>query len=160
MDEEPVVAGWGHRMRTGRWLRALCFGGGAAALSWEILWQHHASLSLGISALGTAITLAVTMGGMAIGSLGLARVLRTTTVAQPLRLYGMCEGFIGLWGLALGPAFHAIERLDTLAFRANPDVAPIVHLAGIAVALGPPAVAMGATIPALGLVARAGGAAV
>ena len=46
----------------------LIFGSGVAALSWELLWQHHASLALGVSAKGTAITLATTMAGMAIGS--------------------------------------------------------------------------------------------
>ena len=35
--------------------------GGIAALSWEILWQLEASLSIGISALGTALTLAAVM---------------------------------------------------------------------------------------------------
>ena len=36
-----------------------CIGlGGCAALSWEVLWQIKSSLALGVSAWGTAITLA------------------------------------------------------------------------------------------------------
>jgi hypothetical protein len=39
----------------------LVFSSGAAALSWELLWQHFAVLALGVSGGGTAIVLATTM---------------------------------------------------------------------------------------------------
>jgi hypothetical protein len=42
---------------------------GFATLAWEVLWQIKATLALGISAWGTAITLAVIMGGMSLGGL-------------------------------------------------------------------------------------------
>ncbi len=53
----------------------LVFASGLAALSWEVLWQHYASLALGVSAIGTALTLAVTMGGMTLGAMWAARRL-------------------------------------------------------------------------------------
>jgi hypothetical protein len=40
----------------------LVFCAGAAALSWELLWQHFAALALGVSAGGTAIVLGTTAG--------------------------------------------------------------------------------------------------
>ena len=39
----------------------LAYFSGFAALSWEVIWQIKSSLALGVSALGTALTLAVTM---------------------------------------------------------------------------------------------------
>ena len=47
-------------------LYALVSFAGAAALSWEVLWQLEAALAIGVSAKGTAITLAASMGGMTI----------------------------------------------------------------------------------------------
>jgi hypothetical protein len=37
---------------------------GLAALSWQVVWQIKSSLALGVSAWGTALTLATTMGGL------------------------------------------------------------------------------------------------
>ena len=49
-------------------IHAMVVVGGMAALSWEVLWQLRSTLALGASALGTSITLAATMGGMAVGA--------------------------------------------------------------------------------------------
>ena len=54
---------------------ALVLAAGVAALSWEVLWQLQSSLALGISAKGTALTLAATMGGMSIGATLMGRAL-------------------------------------------------------------------------------------
>ncbi|MBT9588998.1 fused MFS/spermidine synthase [bacterium] len=124
---------------------------GLAALSWEVLWQLKASLSLGISAMGTAITLATTMGGMALGSLLTARYWPGS---NPLRLYAGLELLIGLSGLALTPGFAWLERVDAQIYQAWPWAAPCLHLLGIALLLGTPATAMGATIPVYGVLAR------
>ena len=101
--------------------RALGFGtqvavtlGGVAALSWEIVWQVHAALSLGVSALGTALTLAATMGGMTLGSLAMGRALRGRSLARPLRVYGALEAVVGVSGLLLGVGFAVIEALGQL----------------------------------------------
>lgn len=70
--------------------------GGVAALSWEVLWQLGASLSLGVSAIGTAITLAVTMAGMTVGSFLMGRALKGRTVEPPLLVYAALEAVIGV----------------------------------------------------------------
>ena len=93
-------------------VRALIFMGGAAALSWEILWQLRASLALGASAQATALVLAVTMGGMALGSMAAGRMLERRSLDRPLVLYGWLECAIGLFGLLMLPGFAALEKMD------------------------------------------------
>jgi len=127
--------------------------GGCAALSWEVLWQIESSLALGVSARGTAITLATTMAGMGAGSLLAGRWLARRRVARPLRLYGRLEAAIGLAGLALPFGFAALERLDGWLYRLEPALASPLHTLGIALLLGPAALAMGATVPVFGLLA-------
>lgn len=127
---------------------------GLAALSWELLWQLKSSLSIGVSARGAAITLIATMGGMTLGSLAMGRVLKNREVARPLRLYGLLEVIIGLSGVALGPAFVQLEAADRWVYQTSPGAAPTVHLLGIVAILGAPTMAMGATIPVFGLIAR------
>jgi spermidine synthase len=138
-------------------LHALVAVAGLAALSWEVLWQLEASLALGISARGTALTLATTMGGLALGSSLMGRVLRTRTVARPLRVYAALEAVVGLTGLLLLPGLRLVARLDAQAFGAGGALASLVHLGGLVAVLGPPAIAMGATIPMIALAARGAG---
>ena len=75
-------------------IHAMVAVGGVAALSWEVLWQHHASLAIGVSARGTAITLAATMAGITVGSLIGGRWL-IDRMPHPIRLYGVLEAVIG-----------------------------------------------------------------
>ena len=134
--------------------------GGVAALSWEVLWQLGASLSLGVSATGTAMTLAVTMAGMTVGSLLMGRALKGRNVEQPLLVYAALEAVIGVSGLLLQPGFDLVERLDSVIFGISPDLAPATHLVSIAMLLGPPTIAMGATVPVFELIGRATGTSV
>jgi len=83
--------------------------GGISALSWELLWQLKTTLAFGVSATGTALTLAVTMGGMAAGSLTVGRRLQDRVVVSPLRLYGVLELTIGLSGLLMPLGFHGLD---------------------------------------------------
>jgi spermidine synthase len=137
-------------------IHALVFMAGVAALSWEALWQLEASLAIGISAKGTALTLATTMGGMALGAALMGRALRGRDVVRPLRVYGALEILVGLLGVVLFlPGLGVVERLDGSIYVGRETFASVVHVVGLACVLGPPAVAMGATIPVIGLVARA-----
>ena len=127
--------------------------GGVAALSWEVLWQLAASLSIGVSALGTALTLAAAMGGMAIGSLGMSQWLAGRTPERPLRLYGLLEIVIGVAGLLMGLSFAAAEVVDRWIFQALPAATPVAHALLILLVLAPATVAMGATVPVFQAVA-------
>ncbi|MEO8797174.1 MAG: fused MFS/spermidine synthase [Polyangiaceae bacterium] len=125
--------------------------GGAAALSWEVIWQLQVALALGVSAEGTAITLACTMGGMTLGSLGMGHLLHGRAIARPLRGYGLLELTIGLSGLLLRPAMALVQHADSAA-PADAATSPI-HLIGILLVLGLPTLAMGASLPLFGMVA-------
>ena len=130
---------------------------GVAGLSWELLWQHDAALAIGVSAQGTAITLACTMGGLALGSFLAGRWLAGRLVSYPGRLLAALESAVGVLGLCLPAAFAGLARLDAAVFGVWAAAAPVVQLLGIAAVLGPPAMAMGATLPVFALLARAHG---
>jgi spermidine synthase len=141
--------------RVNRWIIYLIvFAAGVAALSWEVLWQLESSLALGVSARGTAITLAAMMGGMTVGSLLAARILQRHPPKDPLRVYGLVELSIALFGQALEPGFKLLEHVDSALYSKMPDAAPFIHFVGIAMLLGLPAMSMGATLPLFGLIAE------
>lgn len=128
--------------------------GGVAALGWEVIWQIRSSLALGVSAKGTALTLAVMMGGMSLGAFVMGRALKEKTVRQPMHIYGVLEMIIGFCGLLLPAAFGAVETMDTWVYAREPEAAPVIHILGIALAQGVAAICMGATLPVMGLAAR------
>src|SRR5688572_25218869 len=101
---------------------------GFAALSWEVIWQLKISIALGISAWGTALTLAVMMGGMCLGSLIMGRMLRdTTSPVTALRLYGTLELLIGLCGILLHDTFQILEKLDSWTYAIFPSSSSIIY---------------------------------
>ncbi len=143
--------------RSSLWRGAVCLlvvSSGFATLSWEVIWQIKSTLALGVSAWGTAVTLAVTMGGMSIGGFMMGRILGKGTPVRALRLYGALECLIGIAGLFLNVAFRLVEQLDTWAYTRAPGAASLVHILGIAVVLGVPTICMGATLPVFGLISR------
>ncbi|HTM43937.1 MAG TPA: fused MFS/spermidine synthase [Polyangiaceae bacterium] len=127
---------------------------GAAALSWETLWQIEASLALGVSAMGTAIALVATMGGMTIGSLLMGRFMGQRSVQEPQRLFAALELVIGLSGLLLKAGFAQVTLMDRAIWQGTPALAPALYLLAILAVMGPASVAMGATLPVFGRLAR------
>ena len=135
-----------------RWIHVAVFAGGAAALSWEVIWQLQLALATGVSAEGAALTLALTMGGMTLGSFVMGRVLHGRKIARPLRAYGLLELAIGLSGLALRPALRIVEHADSAL---PPETRlSLVQLFGVVVVLGVPTFAMGASLPFFGMIAQ------
>lgn len=132
----------------------MVFFSGLAALSWTVIWQIESSLALGVSAWGAALTLAVTMGGMCIGALAAGYALRANERINPSRIYGVLEILIGISGLFLIPALQIAEDMDTSAYRQMAGSHYGVHLIGIILSMGFPAICMGATTPVFGLMAR------
>lgn len=141
------------------WLAVLA--SGAGGLTWEVLWQHHTALALGVSAYGTAITLACIMAGFALGGLGAAALAargRLSGPAAPLRAYGYAELALAATALLVPPGLALLARLDQAVFRGAPGLAPLVQLCGTALLLLLPAAAMGATLPFLSAHAERSGA--
>lgn len=133
----------------GRGLAVAVTVSGAAALIWEVLWQHYCTLAFGASARGAAITLASLMAGFAAGALLAARLARRGCLTRPLAAYGIAEIVIAAGGLLVPVGVKGLAWLDTVVFQVSPAAAPLVHAVGAAMLLIVPAAAMGATLPIL-----------
>ncbi|MDH5670795.1 MAG: fused MFS/spermidine synthase [Myxococcales bacterium] len=122
---------------------------GACGLTWELLWQHHAALALGLSSAGTAITLAALMAGLGLGALLAARLSRGRGLSRPMLAYALAELAIGLGGWLVPHGFSLMASLDTQLYATSPALAAVARVVLTALVLLAPAVAMGATIPIL-----------
>jgi spermidine synthase len=138
-------------------MRLILFLGGAAALGWQILWSHHLGLALGASARGVALTVATAMAGMTLGAIAGARILARRDASRPILLYGWIELAIGLGAILPTLAGPGIMRLDTIVHEHWPGSATVFTLLALAASIGPACIAMGATVPVMGLVARSTG---
>ena len=141
-----------------RLIPAILFLGGAAALAWQIIWSHHLGIALGASARGVALTVATAMAGMTLGSLGCGYLLRGRRPLDPLLLYGLLELAIGLCALLPGVAGEWIMATDARVHRDSPALATPFTILALVLTIGPATLAMGATLPVMGLLARSGGA--
>jgi predicted membrane-bound spermidine synthase len=123
---------------------------GAAALLFETLWFHQASLAFGSSVWASSLVLAGFMGGLAVGNGAIGRLGHR--IARPVAVYAALEGVIAVAGVALvhglpalGPLFAPLVR----AFEEQPWALQPLRL-GLAFALLlVPSTAMGATLPLL-----------
>src|SRR5947209_19796358 len=75
---------------------------GFAGLIYESVWSHYLKLFLGHAAYAQTLVLVVFIGGLALGSWLCAR---RASMANPLRVYAVVEGAIGLMALAFHPVF-------------------------------------------------------
>src|SRR5687768_16721201 len=86
---------------------AIFFVSGFSGLIYESVWSHYVKLFLGHAAYAQTLVLVIFIGGLALGSWLCARY--TERITNPLRLYAIVEGVIGLMALA----FHAVFQLAT-----------------------------------------------
>jgi spermidine synthase len=119
---------------------------GCAALIYEIVWFQMLQLVLGSSAVSIAVLLGTFMGGMCLGSLGLARFVSRTR--HPLRVYAILEIAIGISGILMLGAIPLVQYVYTAVVGHG---VPGLLLRGLfaAICLLPPTVMMGATLPAV-----------
>lgn len=125
---------------------------GAAALIYEIVWFQLLSLVIGASAVSIAVLLATFMGGMCIGSLGLAT--RVSAGRSPLKVYAALELGIGLCGILVllilpyaGGLYAAVGGSGAAGLLLRALLAALCLL--------PPTILMGATLPAISREVRA-----
>ncbi len=127
-------------------LVALFVGSGCAALIYEIVWYQLLSLIVGSSAISLGVLLATFMGGMCIGSIGLARVVSER--AHPLRVYALLELGIGVFGLlVLWLLPHVGGLYTSIGGPGLPGI--LLRALFCALFLLPPTIMMGATLPAI-----------
>jgi spermidine synthase len=148
---ETVVADAGENQLGRRpfvWITvALPFvGSGAAALIYEVVWFHLLRQVIGASTISLGILLASFMGGMCLGSWLLPIVVPTRL--HPLRVYAALELAIGAiggtlpwWLPRLGDWYLAVADESLTGISARAFVA--------AIALLPPTMLMGGTLPAI-----------
>ena len=127
-------------------LVVLFVGSGSAALIYEIVWFQLLSQIVGSSAISLGILLAIFMGGMCIGSVGLSYVIPARL--HPLRVYAGLELTIGVLGvlvlLALpwvDSVYAAIGGAGLTGLTARAILSALILL--------PPTILMGATLPAI-----------
>lgn len=129
------------------WFLLLLFAAsGCAALIYEVIWFQLLELIIGSSGVSLGVLLATYMGGMCLGSLVYARVIRGNH--RPLRIYAVIELGIGVCGIAV---LFGLPVLDTLyAAHAGHGLTGIL-IRGLlcAICLLAPTVLMGASLPAL-----------
>ena len=118
-------------------LSVLMFLSGCTALTLEMVWLRRLSLQLGSAGLSATVTLAIYMGGLGLGSWLGGRV----DWKAPLKSYGFLELVVGFWAFIfpwllqwIGPTFTGSSSQSLLL------AIPL---------LLPPALAHGATLPAL-----------
>jgi spermidine synthase len=129
-------------------LSFLFFLSGAASLIYETLWIRVLSLGIGSTTRAMSLVLALFFLGLSAGSYWAGKYRGRLS---PLRLYGLIEGSLGLYGaLVLFPLLHFSELLAWLptegafAWLSHP-----VKFLAVGVLLTPATIAMGATLPVL-----------
>jgi spermidine synthase len=128
-------------------LLALFAVSGMCGLVYEVVWTRWLGLVTGSFAHATAVAIAVFMGGMALGYIAGGRLAARLSPRRALLLYASLEAGIAALG-ALSPLLFRASSPVYLALAAHlPFYAIRITVAGCL--LFPPAVLMGATLPAI-----------
>lgn len=129
----------------------LCFfASGMSGLVYQVVWVRELVLVFGATTFAVSTVLTAFMGGLALGSYYFGR--RSETVARPLRLYGLIEIGIGIYGLAvplifatLPTVYHSFSQSLHLSFF----MLSIFRFVFATLVLIVPTALMGATLPVL-----------
>src|ERR1700736_1638777 len=127
-------------------LLLLFAGSGCAALIYEIVWFQLLQLVIGSSAVSLGLLLAAYMGGLCLGSAALPRVV--SSLHHPLRVYALLECGIGVLGLFALFSVPPVGRIY-VAGATQGLVGLVLRGLVAAVCLLPPALLMGASLPAI-----------
>ena len=111
---------------------------GLSALSLELVWLRRLSLEFGSAGLSATITLSIYMGGLGIGSIWSS----TYHWKKPAQGYGILELFVAGWGFIFPLLLHFLSPF----FTSNSNLYILILSCPL---LLPPAIAHGATLPAL-----------
>jgi spermidine synthase len=132
-------------------LGALLFVSGGAGLVDELVWTRWLTLGLGSSNVAAVIVLATFMAGLGIGS-ALGGRAGDRYAARGIRLFALVEALVGAWGLISIPllSMGLPAGAAALARAAGAATLPGALRVGLAaLALLPPTILMGATLPIL-----------
>lgn len=141
----------GARPRTAsRLLLFAFFVSGICGLVHEVTWTRLLRHVMGNTTFAVTTVLTVFMAGLALGSLIAGRVIERRT--DPVRVFALLEGAIGVTCLVLPWAIDALEPLYGALYRATGGSFALLSLARFlfcGIVLLPTATMMGATLPVL-----------
>ncbi len=123
---------------------------GATGLMLEVVWSRMLTTLLGATTWSVLAVLVTYMGGLGLGSVLWGRIAGRT--ANPLRLYGWLEVAVGLYTLAVPVLLEALGVLLIAATRIlgeAPQAALALRIVASVLALAPPTLLMGGTLPVL-----------
>ncbi len=129
---------------------ACFFCSGATGLIYEVVWSRRLTLVFGVTVLAYSTVLAAFLGGLAAGSLIFGRIADRRT--DPLRLYALLEGGVGLLCFATPWLFTLVERTYVAVHPAIEDQLWLLRLLRFALAASVmfvPTALMGGTLPVL-----------
>jgi spermidine synthase len=131
-------------------LMLLFLGSGCSALIYEIVWYQLLQLAIGSTAVSLGILLATFMGGLGLGSYLLPRLVPDsgTDPRRPLLLYAAIEAGIAVLGLIELFLIPLIERLYVAGANTG-ALGMFLRATTCAIALLPPTILMGASLPAI-----------
>ena len=134
-----------------RWaVFGLFFFSGSCALIYQITWMRLFRLAMGNTVFTSATVLTAFMAGLALGSWLAGRLADRT--GRPLRVYAYLEVLIGLCGLAMTPAFNALEPVYGWLYHGLDGTGiwlGVGRFLASAALLALPTTLMGATLPLL-----------
>ena len=136
----------------------LClFISGMASLVYELVWIRQLTLVFGGTLFAISAVLCAFMTGLALGAWGIVRFLnwqkRRGQAVNPILLYGIIEGLIGLYGLGFPLGLKLLEQIYPLALAGSVESGTFLHLIEFflsALLMLPPTLLMGATLPLIG----------
>ncbi len=125
-------------------LQLLFAASGAAALIYEMVWFHLVQLVVGASAISVAVLLCSFMGGMAVGSWLIPRVVQPWS--HPLRIIAVLEAGIAVLGIVIPVTLPFVQQAYVAVVGYG--FGNVLLRAGVCVLiLTPPTLLMGATLP-------------
>ncbi len=128
----------------------LFFFSGASALIYEVVWGRMLVLVFGGTSYAIATVLAAFMGGLALGSYLFGRLIDRR--GNPLLLYGLLEGGIGVWALLVPALFGLLNSGYSAAYATlEPSLytMSLLRFAMTFIVLLVPTTLMGGTLPVL-----------
>lgn len=148
--QKSIAASYAGKPNAARIVLLCFFASGISGLVYQVVWVRELVLVFGATTFAVSTVLTAFMGGLALGSYYFGR--RSERVARPLRLYGLLEIGIGIYGLlvplifgALPSVYHFFWQWLQLSFFALSVVRFVVATLVLIV----PTALMGATLPVL-----------
>ena len=123
---------------------------GASGLMLEVVWSRMLGWLLGATTWSVMTVLIAFIGGLGLGGILWGRWAGRSE--RPLRLFGLMEIAIGLYSLAMPIVFEALGSLFAATTRVvgeSPPATLFVRVLTAVLALAPPTLLMGGTLPVL-----------